>query len=286
MYIYIYIYIVKFPIEKGSGKCLSVLRDEVDYASFSGIQWLFSPEIHNELKKVGIQLVQPSASKPNETNLNLGVLIKNLPEEMRYKAELYDTDLSGSISFEELEKIDPKRTLVGCHKKNFKMEYNPKMQHAFHESFRDIRDEDKTKVIDKFALQKEDYVEADEPITENTLLQIEDLPEHLKYQAMSWDTTSSGKITMKKMYQIDAEFCEKLLSKKPVTLDAERVNERNRRQQEEEQQQRVSFARFQRNTFGKNFSISPDRREMNGIVPNLPSQNVNKKNQETMGLLG
>jgi|TARA_A100001015_G_scaffold256194_1_gene298087 hypothetical protein len=91
---------------------------------------------------------------------------------------------------------------------------------------------------------------------------------------------------MKKMYQIDAEFCEKLLSKKPVTLDAERVNERNRRQQEEEQQQRVSFARFQRNTFGKNFSISPDRREMNGIVPNLPSQNVNKKNQETMGLLG
>ena len=71
-------------------------------------------------------------------------------------------------------------------------------------------------------------------------------------------------------------------------INIKNINNNNIEQRcvEEEQQQQVSFARFQRNTFGKNFSISPDRREMNGIVPNLPSQNVNKKNQETMGLLG
>ena len=182
---------LRFPIEKGSDEGLRVLREEVDFASYAGIQWLYSEDIQNDLRKVGINIVMPNADRPNETDLDLGVLIKSLPEDIRYKAELFDTDLSGSISFEDLKKIDPKRKLVGHHKKCFTMEYTPKMQHAFHESFRDIRDEDKKKVIDKFSLEEDILVESNAPIDENTELNIYDLPESLS-SGLCWDLANKG----------------------------------------------------------------------------------------------
>ena len=273
---------LRFPIEKGSDECLRVLREEVDLASYAGIQWLYSEEIQNDLRKIGINIVMPNADRPNETDLDLGVLIKSLPEDIRYKAELFDTDLSGSISFEDLQKIDPKRKLVGHHKKGFTMEYTPKMQHAFHESFRDIRDEDKKKVIDKFSLEEDILVESNAPIDENTELKINDLPESLRQQALCWDLANHGTITLGQMRQIDSEFCDRLLSKKPIALDQERFLQKSVRQEDELKQ---SFARYQRDKYGKSFISSPEGREVNGIIPNLQKTST-RKNSETMGLLG
>ena len=67
---------LRFPIEKGSDECLRVLREEVDFASYAGIQWIYSEEIQNDLRKLGINIVMPNADRPNETDLDLGVLIK------------------------------------------------------------------------------------------------------------------------------------------------------------------------------------------------------------------
>ena len=57
------------------------------------------------------------------------------------------------------------------------------------------------------------------------------------------------------MRQIDSEFCDKLLSKKPTALDQERFSEKRSPRRELKQ----SFARYQRDKYGK--SLSNTRRK-------------------------
>ena len=84
------------------------------------------------------------------------------------------------------------------------------------------------------------------------------------------------------MRQIDSEFCDKLLSTTPIAVDQERFLHNSARQEEELKQ---SFARYQKDKYGKSFISSPERREVNGIIPNLQKAST-RKNSETMGLLG
>ena len=197
-----------YPVKPGSSGLLDVFRGNVDLASYPGIQWLHSDIVRQELMYAGVHVVEPPSQSTKADSMDFGVAISELPNEFQVKAMLYDLDLSGTISFDDLDKIDPSRTL-SQHKRC--LEFSP------------------IKILRKSrqpAPYTEEGTEGDDTIAENadqkitigdgSKFKIKKLPPYLIKRAMAWDVSSSGFIKFGDLKKIEPNFTQNLVQKRSL----------------------------------------------------------------------
>ena len=95
---------LSYPKVEGSDTCLEILRRTHDVAQYTGVQWLHSQKIIDELKLAGIKTIVHDSVEPGA--LHDHVLVSPLPQNLQHAARLFDVDNSGSVSLEELFKCD------------------------------------------------------------------------------------------------------------------------------------------------------------------------------------
>jgi hypothetical protein len=96
---------LSYPKVEGSDVCLEILKRQHDVGQYTGVQWLHSHQIINELKAAGINTIVHESVEPGA--LKDHVLVSSLPEKLQHAARLYDVDASGSISLEEVSTPTP-----------------------------------------------------------------------------------------------------------------------------------------------------------------------------------
>ena len=168
--------------------------------SYPGVQWLTSKSIADDLKKSGVKVHRRPGSVDDATLLETCVYIRDLPAELQSTAAKFDLDHSGTIGFEDLEKIDQKRELVHLHKG--KLVISP------------IKVTGPTGVLHK------------ERLTMADTIKITDLPVHIQNGAKAWDVTNSGSISLTNMAKLDSTFMTQLLSP-PMGKEMEALQSRN-----------------------------------------------------------